>query len=100
MEGSSLRLLKAVTIGMGVLILIGTTVVIVTIARRMAAPSARPVASAVLALHLDEPPGTHIAGIAGAGDRLAVQLQGGGGDRVVLVDPDSGAVTGRITLGR
>jgi len=33
-------------------------------------------------------------------DRLAVQLQGGGADRVVLVDPDSGAVAGRITLGR
>jgi hypothetical protein len=27
-------------------------------------------------------------------------LQGGGTDRVVLVDPRSGAVTGRITLTR
>jgi hypothetical protein len=98
MEGS-MRLLKAVTIGMGVLILIGMTVVIVTIARRMTAP-APPHRVAELALHLDEPAGTRIAGIAGAGGRLAVQLQGGGVDRVVLVDPDSGAVTGRITLGR
>jgi hypothetical protein len=97
MEGS-MRVLKAVTIGMGVLILIGTTVVIVTIARRMAAPSAHHMAE--IALHLDEPAGTRIAGIAGAGGRLAVLLQGGGADRVVLVDPDSGAVTGRITLGR
>jgi hypothetical protein len=30
---------------------------------------------------------------------LAVQLQGGGGeDRVVLVDPRSGALVGRISL--
>ena len=95
MQGN-LRLLKAVTIGMAMLIVIGTTVVIVTIAHRMATPRARP--SSLVALHLDEPPGTRIAGIAGAGDRLAVQLAGGGADRVVLVDPDSGAVTGRITL--
>lgn len=97
MQGN-LRVLKAVTIGMGVLIVIGTTVVIATIAHRMAAPRARP--AVVVALHLDEPAGSHIAGIAPAGDRLAVQLQGGGADRVVLVDPESGAVTGRITLGR
>jgi hypothetical protein len=33
-------------------------------------------------------------------DRLAVQLRGGGLDRVVLIDPVSGAVIGRVTLGR
>jgi hypothetical protein len=47
---------------------------------------------------LDEPAGTRIAGIASAGDRLAVRLQGGGSDRVVLVDPRTGAVAGRIGL--
>jgi len=49
---------------------------------------------------LDEPPGTRIGGIAGAGDRVAVELQGGGTDRIVLIDPDTGAITGRVTLGR
>ena len=33
-------------------------------------------------------------------DRLAIQLQGGGADRVVLIDPATGAVTGRISLVR
>ncbi len=47
---------------------------------------------------LDEPAGTRIAGIAAVGDRLAVQLQGGGADRVVLLDPHTGAVVGRIGL--
>jgi Family of unknown function (DUF6476) len=94
----NMRLLMAVTIGMGVLILLGTTVVIVTIAHRIAAPRARP--EDVISLHLDEPSGTHIGGIAGAGDRLAVVLQGGGTDRILLISPDTGAVTGRITLGR
>jgi putative heme iron utilization protein len=47
---------------------------------------------------LQEPEGTRIAGIAATADRLAVQLQGGGGDRVVLVDPRTGALAGRISL--
>ena len=94
----NMRLLMAVTIGMGVLILLGTTVVILTIAHRMTGPRARP--ERTISLHLDEPAGTRIGGIAGAGDRVAVELQGGGTDRIVLIDPDTGAVTGRITLGR
>ena len=89
-----MRFLKVVTIVMGVLIVLATTVLIVVIARRLAAPSV-PVVASVL---LDEPSGTHIAGIAPVGDRLAVQLQGGGPDRVVLLDARSGAIIGRIGL--
>ena len=88
MEGS-MRVLKAVTIGMGVLILVGTTVVIVTIARRMAARRRRPSGRDRAA------PGraggdAHRRRSRRCGDRLAVQLQGGGADRVVLVDPRFG----------
>ena len=50
------------------------------------------------AVLLDEPAGTRIAGVAAAGDRVAIQLQGGGADRVVLVDPRTGAVAGHIRL--
>jgi hypothetical protein len=49
---------------------------------------------------LDEPAGTGIAGIASVRDRLAVQLRGGGMDRVLLIDPVSGAVVGRMSLAR
>ncbi len=91
-----MRALKAATIGMGLLIVLGTTVLIVTIIKRSSAPG---VAGDVAAV-LDEPAGTRIAGIAAVADRLAVQLQGGGVDRVVLVDPHTGAVAGRISLGR
>lgn len=94
--GNGMRALKVLTIVMGVMILAGTAVLLAVIIRRAAVP----IASAPVALVLDEPAGTRIAGIASAGDRLAVQLQGGGGDRVVLVDPRSGAVAGRITLAR
>ena len=92
-----MRALKVVTIGMAVLIVVGTTALIAIIIHRSSSPSAP---SQAWSLALDEPAGTHVAGIAGAGDRLAVQLQGGGGDRVVVVDPRSGAVAGRISIGR
>jgi hypothetical protein len=89
-----MRALKALTIVMGVLILGGTAVLGLVLARRMGGGPAAPATSVLL----DEPAGTRIAGIAGAGDRLAVQLQGGGPDRLVLIDPHTGAATGRVGL--
>jgi len=88
-----MRFLKVLTIGMAVVIVVATTVLVVLIARRIGGPGA---AVGPIAVLLDEPAGTRIAGIAAAGDRLAVQLQGGGADRVLLVDPRTGAVAGRI----
>ena len=92
-----MRFMKALVIGMGVLIVVATTVLIVLIVHRLAGPPVMAPATAGPVL-LDEPAGTRIVTIAPAGDRLAVQLQGGGPDRVLLVDPKSGAVTGRIAL--
>jgi hypothetical protein len=94
-----MRALKIATIVMGVLIVLGTMTLVVLVARRSAAPSAGGMAVAVSAV-LDEPAGTRIVGIAAVQDRLAVQLQGGGADRVVFVDSRTGAVMGRISLAR
>jgi len=88
------RALLAAVIGMGVLIVLGVGVIGVTIVRRMA------VAPGGAAAVLDEPAGTRITAVAGAGERLAVLLQGGGPDRVVLVDPRTGTVSGRVGLAR
>ncbi|MGA3001521.1 MAG: hypothetical protein ABSE20_07335 [Acetobacteraceae bacterium] len=97
--GSGMRALKIATILMGVLIVLGTTVVVVTVVRRtMFAPARFP--ETAFAAVLDEPAGTVIAGIASVRDRLAVQLHGGGVDRVVIIDPVSGSVIGRISLAR
>jgi len=90
-----MRFLKVLTAGMGVLIVVASAVLVVVIVRRLAGPAAPPGAVATV---LNEPAGTRIAGIAATGDRLAVQLEGGGADRVVLVDPRTGAVVGRIGL--
>jgi hypothetical protein len=93
--GSGMRFLKVLTIVMAVLIVVGTTVLLVAIARRLGGSG---VVLAPVAAVLDEPAGTRIAGIAAVGDRLAVQLQGGGPDRVLLLDAHTGAVAGRIGL--
>ncbi len=96
-----MRVLKIAVVVMGVLIVLGTVGLVVGIARRSGTPVvAVPTWPPTMAAVLDEPAGTRIAGIAALRDRLAVQLQGGGADRVVLIDPDSGAVAGRISLAR
>ena len=92
-----MRSLKALVIGMGVVIVVATTVLIVLIAHRLTGPRALPpVAAGPVAL--DEPAGTRIVTIVAVGERLAVQLQGGGPDRVLLVDPQTGSVVGRLAL--
>ena len=90
-----MRLLKAITIGMGLLIVVATTVLVVVIARRLGGPASVPTPTAQI---LDEPTGTRIVGIATTGDRLAALLQGGGADRIVLIDPRTGSVAGRVEL--
>ena len=110
-----MRALKIATIVMGVLIVIGTIGLIVGLARRTSAPavaiatvpagSASPSPAlaplpAFTSVVMDEPAGTRIAGIVALRDRLAIQLAGGGIDRVVLIDPATGTIAGRISLAR
>jgi hypothetical protein len=90
-----MRALQAAVIVMGVLIVAGVAVVGLTIARRLGGP---PAGAATVVL--DEPAGTRMVSTGAVGDRLAVLLQGGGPDRVVLVDPRTGAVAGRVGLAR
>lgn len=92
-----MRAVKIAVAVMSVLIVLGTIVVVATVINRMSNPAA-PVMTAGAAAAMDEPAGTAIVGIASVGDRLAVQLRGGGPDRVVFVDPRSATVAGRISL--
>jgi len=94
--GNGMRALKILTVAMGVLILAGTAVIVAVIFHRATSPTV----TAPVHLALDEPAGTRIVGIAATQDRLALQLQGGGADRVVLVNPLTGALTGQIVLSR
>jgi hypothetical protein len=88
---------KVLAVLMGVLIIIGSTVVVVTIIKRSTDESS----GTPVAVVLDEPAGTRIGGIAAMPGRLAVLLQGGAGpDRIVLVDPRTGTEAGTIALAR
>jgi flagellar basal body-associated protein FliL len=102
-----MRALKIATVVMGVLIVLGTVGLLVALARRGATPPASsasiaPAATMAprtpLAVTLAEPEGTRIVTVTAVQDRLAVQLQGGGPDRIVLLDPHSGAEVGRIAM--
>src|SRR5579871_2931270 len=97
-QPQDLRGLKAAVGGMGVLIIIGTIVVVGTIIHRlyaresapppMAAPLSVPAAPTAAMAQLQ--PGEHISGIAGAGAAVAVWVSGPAGDRLLLLDPASG----------
>jgi len=99
-RGGDLRALKALVGVMGVLIVVGTAVVIGVVIHRIYAKPAQPSITAVLpgepaaaAAAPDNAPGRHVAGIAAAGGDLAVWQTGPGGDRILLLDPRTGAVT-------
>ena len=96
MGSGGMAALKAAVVAMGLLIIAGVTVIVVTLIHRMATPGT----TTAIAATLDEPAGTHIAGVATASDRLAVQLQGGGPDRVVVLDLRTGRVMARTGLAR
>lgn len=88
-------LLVALVVGMGLLIAAGVTTIGLTITHRMLADL--PVPPDTL---LDEPAGTRIAEVSALPDRLALRLEGGGPDRVVVVDLRNGKVVGRTALAR
>ena len=95
-----MRALQAAVIAMGVLILAGTAAVVGIIVHRASAPRPAAPAAGLPAVVLDEPAGTRIAASALAGDRLLLQLAGGGPDRAVVVDVRSGTVLARVGLAR
>jgi hypothetical protein len=89
----SVRALKVLVVGMGVLIVVGTVTLVVLVVQRAGAGAAAP------NLALRQPEGTRIAGIAAAEGRIALWVQRPDGERVLLVDPRSGRAAGEIRLG-
>lgn len=104
-----MRGLKVAVVGMGVLIVVGVVGLVAAVAYRSAGRAANvaspspgvAAAGAVLPdLLLDEPAGSRIA-VVGQGDgRMVLVVQGGGPDRVVVVDGRTGQVVQRVRLAR
>jgi hypothetical protein len=88
-----MRALKILVVVMGVLIVGGVAVLVAVLAQRLGGG-----ATASPPLALEEPAGSRIVGTSLSGERLAVQVQGGGADRVLIIDTRTGRVTGRVAL--
>jgi hypothetical protein len=88
--------LKAAVVIMGIMIVAGFAVLVGVLVTRVGGGGA----AAPVAATLDEPAGTRIASISASAERLAVSLQGGGPDRVVVMDLRNGHVVARATLAR
>ncbi|MBK1698563.1 hypothetical protein [Rhodovibrio salinarum] len=120
-QDTNMRALKGLVIGMGVLIAVGLTVVVVTIAMRLTGPESaeetaapaggsgmtpRPASAAGTQafgdLNLDMAASCRIVDAVPSGGTLAIRLDGpsqDGCDQLVVVDPVAGQVLGRIRPG-
>jgi Family of unknown function (DUF6476) len=97
---SDLRGLKLLVGGLGVLVILGTALVIGVVIHRIYAKPAAPAPEVVPGVPAVLPPasnvlgrGEHVSGIAGAGGVVAVWVSGPEGDRVLLLDPVSGKIS-------
>jgi Family of unknown function (DUF6476) len=91
-----MQALKILVSVMGALIIVGTVIVVVTIAQRMSRGGAAPgFGKAALVL----PQGCHVVEMTAAGAKLALRLGDGPGCQgIVIVDPETGRETGRLEL--
>ena len=102
--------MKALVIGLGVLIVLGTVLVIGVVVQRVVESTAKPTEAPralpppgpaiPFATTLSAGQGASIGGIAASGGRMAIWIRTGHGGRVVFVDPRSGIVAGTVTLAR
>jgi hypothetical protein len=103
------RPLLIAVIVMGVLVVLGTSVVIVKVVKDIIGGSSHATADSagvspdtimLTTNMLSQPLGSHIVTITGLGERLGVLINGGGPDRILFVDPATGHVTGQLMLGK
>jgi hypothetical protein len=87
--------LKALVIGMGVLIVAGTVTLAVLLVQRLGGTAAT---GAPAALALGEPEGTRIAGIAATERAIAIWVVRPDGERVILLDPNGARRIGEVRL--
>lgn len=101
-----MRALKTIVVVLGVLILVAFGLLVYGLSQnwqRVVAPAAAPVASrkppaswgrASLSL----PPDSHIQSVTPAGNLVVVQVAAGSDERLVVLDPATGAVVGTFAL--
>ncbi len=94
-----MRTLKALVIGMGILIVAGTAMIAVMIVRRGADGSAASGNASITPARIALPAGARVIETALDGDRIALRIAlTGGGERVVIIDARTGRRIGAVDL--
>jgi hypothetical protein len=93
-----MRALKAAIVIMGVMIIAGTALLVALIIRRASHPAPTAATAPTGQATLHQPQGTRIISLAATPTGLAVALQGGGPDRILILDPTTLRPTATITL--
>jgi hypothetical protein len=91
-----MRALKALVVGMGVLIVVGTVALVVLLVQRAGGGRG---AETMPRMALDLPAGSQIVSLAGAGDRFAVLVRRPDGERILFLNPRTGRVVGEVSPG-
>jgi hypothetical protein len=99
----AMKALKALVIGMGLLIVLGLGLVGFGLYRnshQMPAPIpiARTAAPGYFATELPVPAGERLEQMVTAGDRIILRFTGSGDERILVIDPHNGQITGSISL--
>jgi len=109
-----MRALKALVIVMGVLIIVGMALVGYTIVKRTSAPdtasragieapaqqaAGAPARAPYGPIGIDLPPGSRVVRTTATDRRLVVEVElSSGGERLLIIDPTSGALIGTLEL--
>ena len=95
----SARLLKAIVIGLGVLILLGVALIVYEVIGRSGKIGARVSPDSYATATVTLPSGARVVGMTGEGDYLSLLVEDAAGrQRVMTIDRRSGAVVGTLTL--
>jgi hypothetical protein len=101
-----MRLLKAFVIGMGLLIVVGGALLVWGLAHQWNRSTAQAAATPTTAetdtgyasADIPAPSGMSLAQMATTGDRLLLRFSGPQGERIIVVDPRTGRITGNIAV--
>ncbi len=94
-----MRTLKALVIGMGILIVVGTAVIAVMIARRGGDVGPASGGASMTPARIALPAGARVIETALDGDRIALRIAlTGGGERVMIIDARTGRRIGAVDL--
>lgn len=111
----NLRGLKALVIGLGLLVVLGTALVIGVVVKRFMestapntpiptathalAPTPRGASAPIFHTTLPAGAGARIGGVAPADGSIAIWVRDAAGGKIILINPHTGTIAGTVTLG-